>query len=253
MYLIGYGVQSSAWQIRVLAAENTILNHYGPHSTVKSILDVLFDILDNINVSRLLKKQSCYKILNRYMLLTLLLKRLEENSSLPLQDLLAWSPLHLSTHVLKILDQLIESLHKQNISNYFFKKSNLLVNPGHLCEDDYVIEANSVKSYIIKLFDESLMSTQGNKEFHKIIIAQNSETLLLQKWKEFIDSLLPPFGTRASRFCFAAFNKNEVAHTEYTTRQMEFIGIVLQNILDVKQTILTVIYLNKKKIHKLTE
>lgn len=240
MYLIGYGVQSSAWQIRVPAAQNTILNHYGPNSTVKSILDVLFDILENINIGRQLKKQRCYKILNRYMLLTLLLKRLEENSSMPLQDLLEWSPMYLSTHVLKILDQLIESLHRQNISNYFFKKSNLLVNPGHLCEDDYIMEANNVKSYVIKLFDESLMSTQGIEDFHKIILAQDSETLLLQKWKELIDSLLPPSGTRGRRFCFAASNQDEVAHTEYTIRQMEYIGIVLQNLLDVKQTILTV-------------
>ncbi|RZC36928.1 uncharacterized protein BDFB_006066 [Asbolus verrucosus] len=240
MYLVGYGVQSSAWQIRMPAAQDAILNHYGPNSTIKTILDVLFDALEDIDKVRHVKKQVSYKILNRYIFLTMLLKRLEEQSTTPSNDLLDWSPMYLSTHVLKILDKTIEILHHQNLPNYFFKKSNLLVNPGHLCEDDYVIEANNVKLYIIRLFDEALMSTRGNQEFHKIIASQESETILLHKWKDLIENLLPPAGTRGRRFCFAGSkNKQEVAHTEYTVRQMEYIGLLLQNLLDVKQVILT--------------
>ncbi|XP_044252491.1 uncharacterized protein LOC123003653 [Tribolium madens] len=238
MYLIGFGVQSSAWQIRLPAAQDTILNHYGPNSTVRTILDVLFDALDEIAKIRQMKKQSSYKILNRYIFLTMLFRRLEEASTTPSDDLLEWSPMYLSTHVLKILDKTIEILREQNYANYFFKKSNLLVNPGHLCEDDYIIEANNVKSYIIRLFDEALMSTRNDQEFNKVITAQESETLLLYKWKDFIDSLLPPSGTRARRFCFAGSNSREVAHTEYTGRQLEYIGLLLQNLLNVKQAIL---------------
>lgn len=241
MYLIGFGVQSSAWQIRLPAAQDTILNHYGPNSTVRTILDVLFESLEEVGKIRQMKKQSSYKILNRYIFLTMLLRRLEENSTSPTDDLLDWSPMFLSTHVLKILDKTIEILREQNYSNYFFKKSNLLVNPGHLCEDDYIIEANNVKSYIIRLFDEALMSTRGNPDFNKIIMTQESETLLLYKWKDLIDNLLPPMGTRGRRFCFAGSkNRQEVAHTEYTGRQLEYIGLVLQNLLNVKQAILTV-------------
>jgi hypothetical protein len=241
MFLVGYGVQSSAWQIRLPAAQDTILNHYGPNSTITTILDVLYDALEEIDRIRQMKKQVSYKILNRYIFMTMLLKRLEESSTTPSSDLLDWSPMYLSTHVLKILDWTIEILHAQNLSNYFFKKSNLLVNPGHLCEDDYIIEASNVKSFIIRLFDEALMSTRGNQEFNKIMVSQESETVLLHKWKDLIDNLLPPGGTRGRRFCFAGSkNKQEVAHTEYTVRQLEYIGLLLQNLLDVKQLVLTV-------------
>lgn len=67
MYLVGYGVQSSAWQIRVPAAEFTILNHYGANSTVKTIVDMLYVILDDIDRSRKLRKQHVsFIVLNRY-------------------------------------------------------------------------------------------------------------------------------------------------------------------------------------------
>ncbi|KAJ3645638.1 hypothetical protein Zmor_023279 [Zophobas morio] len=240
MYLVGYGVQSSAWQIRLPAAQDLIINHYGPNSTVRTILDVLFDSLEEIDKVRQMKKQASYKILNRYIFMTMVLNRLEGYSTNPSNDILDWSPMYLSTHVLKILDKTMEVLHAQKLCNYFFKKSNLLVNPGHLCEDDYIIEANNVKSYIIRLFDESLMSTKGNQEFNKMMISQESETLLLHKWRDLIDNLQPPSSTRGRRFCFAGSkNKQEVAHTEYTVRQLEYIGLLLQNLLEVKQLILT--------------
>lgn len=57
MYLVGYGVQSSAWQIRVPAAEFMVLNHYGNNSTVKTILDMLYVVLGDIDRSRRLRKQ----------------------------------------------------------------------------------------------------------------------------------------------------------------------------------------------------
>lgn len=57
MYLVGYGVQSSAWHIRVPAAEYMMLNHYGPNSTVRTVLDVLYNIMDEIDNSRKFKKR----------------------------------------------------------------------------------------------------------------------------------------------------------------------------------------------------
>ncbi|KAL3274252.1 hypothetical protein HHI36_015662 [Cryptolaemus montrouzieri] len=79
MYLVGYGVQSSAWQIRVPAAENTILNHYSESSTIRTILDILYDSIEEIEISRNLKKhQISYKILNKYIMLTVLLEELEK-------------------------------------------------------------------------------------------------------------------------------------------------------------------------------
>ncbi|KAG5895211.1 hypothetical protein JTB14_035383 [Gonioctena quinquepunctata] len=162
MYLVGYGVQSSAWQIRVPAAEYVILNHYGPNSTVRTVLDMLYVILDDIEGSRRLRKhQVSYKILTKYILFTLLLDELEETSVNPISDMIVWSPLYLSTHVLRLLDKLIPKLLAETQANYFFKKSNLLVNPGHFSDDDFAIEANNVKSMMMRLFDESLMSTKG--------------------------------------------------------------------------------------------
>lgn len=48
-FLVGFGVQSSAWQLRVPAAEYMILNDYSANSTVHSILDLLLDALEEIH------------------------------------------------------------------------------------------------------------------------------------------------------------------------------------------------------------
>lgn len=65
--------------------------------------------------------------------------------------------------------------------------------------------------------------------------------ILLFKWKDLIDGLLPPISTRGSRFCFAGCNNNrDVAHTQYTLRQLEYVGLLLNKMLKVKQNILHV-------------
>lgn len=57
-----------------------------------------------------------------------------------------------------------------------------------------------------------------------------------------VDGLLPPPGTRGRRFCFAGSrNRQEIAHTQYTLRQLEYIGLLLQKMLIVKQNILQVL------------
>lgn len=70
MYLVGYGVHSSAWQIRLPAAEFLLLNHYGPNSTIRTILDILYEILHDINGFRRFQKpvskitlDDCYRYL----------------------------------------------------------------------------------------------------------------------------------------------------------------------------------------------
>ncbi|XP_018566173.1 uncharacterized protein LOC108907125 isoform X2 [Anoplophora glabripennis] len=244
MYLVGYGVQSSAWQIRVPAAEYVLLNHYGPNSTVRTILDTLSSVLQDIDRSRNVgKQQVSYKILNNYILTTVLFEELEENSKSPISDMINWSPMYLSTHVLKLLDKIIARLLEERQPNYFFKKSNLLVNPGHLSEEDFRIEAGYIKGAMLRCFDESLMSTKGNEDFNKSIMAHESELALLYKWKDVVDGLLPPPGTRGRRFCFAGSkNRLEIAHTQYTLRQLEYIGLLLQKMLIVKQHVVQVDY-----------
>ncbi|XP_050513012.1 uncharacterized protein LOC114349380 isoform X1 [Diabrotica virgifera virgifera] len=241
-FLVGFGVHSSAWQIRVPAAEQVILSHYGTNSTVRTVLDMMYLILDDIDRSRGTRKhQVSYKILSKYLLLTILLEDLECNSRNPITDMLSWAPLYLSTHLLRLLDKGVAKLLLEKQPNYFFRKSNLLVNPGHLSDDDYIIEANNLKLIMARFFDESLMSTRGNEDFNRIIQAQESEMILLYKWKDLVEGLLPPPGTRGRRFCFAGSkNQQEIAHTQYTVRQLEYIGMLLNKMLVVKQNILRV-------------
>ncbi|KAJ8957334.1 hypothetical protein NQ318_004813 [Aromia moschata] len=228
MYLVGYGVQSSAWQIRMPAAEYVLLNHYGPNSTTLTVLDVLYSIMDDIDNSRRIgKQQISYKILSKYIFRTLLLEELEQNSRSPLTNMLNWSPIYLSTHVLKLLDRVIPRLHAEKQPNYFFGNANLMVNPGHLSDDDFTIEANNVRG------------NDGNEEFNMDVLAQESEINLLHKWKDIVDGLLPPAGTRGRRFCFAGSkNKLEIAHTQYTISQLEYIGLLLNKMLNVRQHVL---------------
>ncbi|XP_074039497.1 uncharacterized protein isoform X1 [Leptinotarsa decemlineata] len=242
MYLVGYGVQSSAWQIRLPAAEYAILNHYGLNSTVRTVLDMLYVTLEDIENSRRLRKnQVSYKILTEYILLTILLEELEDDSRNPITDMINWSPLYLSTHLLRLLDKIIPKLLAEKQPNYFFRKSNLLVNPGHLSDDDFTIEANNVKSVMMRLFDESSTSTNGNEEFERLLSAQEGEMILLHKWKELVEGLLPPAGTRGRRFCFAGSkNKQDIAHTQYTFRQLDYVGLLLNKMLNVRQNILQV-------------
>lgn len=56
MYLVGCGVQSSAWQIRLPAAEYTIPNHNGITSTIRIILDILKILEEEIDIPRRLKQ-----------------------------------------------------------------------------------------------------------------------------------------------------------------------------------------------------
>ncbi|XP_076276024.1 uncharacterized protein LOC143206972 isoform X2 [Rhynchophorus ferrugineus] len=239
MYLVGYGVHSAAWQIRLAAAEYYLFNHYGAKSTVRTVLDILYEILIDINTRRKYQKPISYKILNKYMLFTILLEDLEENSTTPFIDMLYWSPMYLSTIVLRLLDKTILRLQSEIQSNYFFKNANLLVNPGHLCDDDFNIEAGNVKNYMVRLFDESLVADKDNEDLISLLVSQETEVKLLYRWKSLVDGLLPPPGTRSKRLFFAGSrNRREIAHTQYTARQLEYIGMVLQSMLKVQQRVI---------------
>lgn len=185
--------------------------------------------------------QISYRILNPYVLRTLLLYHMEQDCSTPTQLILNWSPRYISYHVLRILDSVIKSLRMQMQPNYFFLSANLLVNPGHLCEDDFVLEASKVQAHVLRMFDESLTSLKGNQEFGRFLSMQATEMALLYRWKDLLKNLTPPPSTRGRRFCFAASKaKKEVVYTQYTSRQLDYIGILLNNMLSVKQMILKV-------------
>lgn len=166
---------------------------------------------------------------------------MEKDCSNPTQLILNWSPKFISYHVLRILDNVIKSLRMQMQPNYFFRSANLLLNPGHLCEDDFILEASKVEAHVLKMFDESLTPLKSNPEFGKFLSIQATEMALLYRWRDLLKNLTPPPSTRGRRFCFAGSKaKKEVVYTQYTSRQLEYIGILLKNMLYVKQMILKV-------------
>ncbi|XP_045478436.1 uncharacterized protein LOC123683435 isoform X2 [Harmonia axyridis] len=240
MYLVGFGVQSSAWQIRVPAAEYTILNHYGITSTIRIILDILKILEEEIDIPRRLKQyQYSYKILHKYIYLTALFEELESNSIQPLKDAVNWSSMHLSRIVLIIMDKLIFNLTQQRLSNYFFKQANLMVNPGHLSEDDYIIEANNVKMFIYKLFDESLQNLSSDDQYRTMTKTQENEINLLIKWAELIEGMLPHLKPKNNGFCLMKSRKmKNYEQLHYSRYQLEYISLVLWSILNVRKKIL---------------
>lgn len=232
-YLVGYGVQSSAWQVRFPAAEELLMWNYSKNSAVSNIFKLSERILDEIyeESARHQKYQYTYRILNSYIFKTALLYELEKDFTNPTRLILNWSPRMLSTHILKILDHMVHALKIQRFPNYFYSGANLLVNPGHLCEDDYIYESRRVATLLVQFYHLSL-AHNNTQEYERYILSQELELLLLHKWKELIDSLLPPTSTRGRRFCFAG-SRTSVAYTQYTARQIEFLALLFQAALAV--------------------
>lgn len=62
------------------------------------------------------------------------------------------------------------------------------------------------------------------------------DVALVEKWGDVIQSVLPPAATRSRRFSFAVSkNRQEVAYTQYTKKQLEYIGLLLKHMLTVKK------------------
>lgn len=184
-----------------------------------------------------------YNVLTSYMLENALFSYLEYDYSSPSSILINWSPKFLSTHVLKLADILITSLIHQHHPHYLYSDVNILSNVGHLCEEDYLMEADKLQTYLARLFDESLMSTKENLEFKKLISFEDLEMVLLYKWNDLVEGLLPPMATRGRRLCCNASKTNKDAiYSQYSSRQLEYIGLLLKNMLLVKGKLLKVNY-----------
>lgn len=188
-----------------------------------------------------------YRILNRTIVKSALFHELEKDYSIPSIILFNWSPIYMSSKILKVLDSLISSLSDQKLTNYFFTSSNMLANPGYLCDEDYAVEAHKIKTYMIKLFDESLMSMKNNLQFQNMLASQKAELLLLQKWNELQKSLLPyaidkRTGRRGTpkRLCCFRNHPKRIIDTHYTNRQSEYVGLLIKNMVLVKEKIMQV-------------
>lgn len=176
------------------------------------------------------------------MVRSTLFYELENDFSSPMRTLLNWSPLYFSTYILKILDSFIFSLSAQELQSYFFPKMNLLVNPGYLGEEDYAVEAHKIKMFLIKQFDESLMSTENNNAFRTMLHNQEAEMMLLMKWNEIQKGLLPRCTRKRRKICFVKKKmRKNFLWSQYTGRQLEYISLLLKNMLLMKQNVILVI------------
>ncbi|KAF5306841.1 hypothetical protein FQA39_LY00071 [Lamprigera yunnana] len=235
LYLTAYGVYSSDWQIRLPAAEFILDKNYSDTSTVNAVLQTLYPIVKRI-YDDYKQHQVSYKILTSYTVRTALWYHLEDDGSSPTDLILNWSQRYLSTHVLIVLDNVIGALKRQYQPNYFFPKANVLTNPGHLCEDDFILESSKIRSMMLRFFDDSLVCLMGDTCFTSFTSCQKSEVMLLNKWKDLMIGLVPPVSTRGSRLCCSV--SKEIVHDQYTTRQLEYIGLAIKNMLLVRQNVL---------------
>nr|XP_022917087.1 uncharacterized protein LOC111426687 isoform X2 [Onthophagus taurus]XP_022917088.1 uncharacterized protein LOC111426687 isoform X2 [Onthophagus taurus] len=227
MFLVGFGVHSSSWQIRFPAAEEIILDHYDEMSTVKMVLKVISLILIEIN-----ERYYENKFFGYYVVKSMVFYELENDDSYPTMSIVRWGPVFLSTIVLRVLDKLIKLIRSGFCPNYFFGRCNLIFNPGHLSDEDYFMESCKIQEYLTRLFDESL-KLFNNSDYLRMIESIRIEMVLIDKWRGVIRKMSPPKSTRARRF-LTNFKRSSI-FAQYTQKQMEYIGMVLKNVLEVKK------------------
>lgn len=96
---------------------------------------------------------------------------------------------------------------------------------------------------MVRLYDEALRPIVDDEKFKRMQMYEDMDAILLHKWCDVVTRLMPPAATRSSRFSFAASkSRREVAYTQYTTRQLEYIGLLLKSMLNVKQSTMQVNY-----------
>lgn len=165
---------------------------------------------------------------------------MEEDDSNPIQLIQNWSLHTTSKHIIHLLQNLIVSLRQQNQPCYFFPNRNLFTNPGNILQEDYQLVANQVQNYIAEL-QELSSCTIEDTEYGKMKKYEEADAALIEKWGDVINGLIPPQATRSIRFSFAVSkSKQEIAHTQYTNKQLDYIGLLLKNMLLVKKLVMQV-------------
>ncbi|KAF6209912.1 hypothetical protein GE061_015666 [Apolygus lucorum] len=225
--------RASTWQIRFPAAEQTLLKHYSLNSLPSRVLAVLRALLYEIRATN-----NGGQVISDYMLKTLLWFRLEE-----VPGLKEWSHDRLSWHVLNVADRLVAALRTQRHCSYFFPWFNVMLNsPGggtlHYTEEDYNHDADLLCYQLRRLGDIAPCGPLGGDSdpWRRV------ETSMIHKWTSVLADLTPPQSTRGTRMAFYPLSStgySTVAASQYSIRQLAYIGQLLRSMLTVKQLTLT--------------
>lgn len=135
---------------------------------------------------------------------------------------------------------LVVSLRTQRHRSYFFPWFNVMLNsPGggtqHYTEEDYSHDADLIEGFLRRLHSVSsspaLLSVPVDNDCYR-----KMESFLINKWSDVLNDLMPPATTRSRRFSFVdtSTNSNTAGASQYSNRQIEYIGQLLRGMLFVK-------------------
>ncbi|XP_014256560.1 uncharacterized protein LOC106670582 isoform X2 [Cimex lectularius] len=220
----------STWQIRFPAAEQSLLKHYSANSLPSRVLAVLRALLHEIRCTN-----NGGQVISDYMLKTLLWFRLEE--VVGLKD---WTHDKLAIHVLVIADRLVSALRTQRHSSYFFPWFNIMLNsPGggtlHYTEEDYNHDADLL-TYHLRRFTDIAPCSGDPDPWRRV------ETAMIDKWISVLTDLTPPQATRGTRMSFYPLSSSgysTIAASQYSNRQLTYIGHLLRCMLNVRSLTLS--------------
>ncbi|XP_073970585.1 uncharacterized protein isoform X2 [Rhodnius prolixus] len=221
----------STWQLRFPAAEQTLAKHYSAGSVPGRTLTVLRALLHDLRSTT-----NGGHVLSDYMVKTLLWFKLEEAPALT-----QWTHDKLAIQVLTIADRLVTALRTQRHPSYFFPWFNIMLNsPGggtlHYTEEDYTHDAELLTYYLRRLTDSSPALAQCCDPWQKM------ESALIAKWTDVVTDLTPPQATRSTRLSFYPLSSSgysTIAASQYSIRQLSYIGQLLRSLLIVRSLTLT--------------
>ncbi|CAG5108824.1 Protein of unknown function [Cotesia congregata] len=231
MYAVAVGPYPSArcddratlWRLRAPAAETIMSQHYSDESVPALTESVLMHIVDQLRgrlpLNLSIKQKDILRVVSRHIVRTIHWWSLERAGPDPLRS---WSPDSLSRHVLLALDELVTALRCQSLRCYFHPRCNVMLQcaKGGILhhEDSYVSDARLLELYLLTLHQYSLNLTSVDPRPSDIL-----ESELIVRWRQVMASL--PRGTMGG-------------HYGYSTRQLMYLGIVIKQVLKVKELVM---------------
>ncbi|XP_031844381.1 uncharacterized protein LOC116432130 isoform X2 [Nomia melanderi] len=224
--------RATLWGIRVPAAEKIMSQHYAADSVPGLTESALIEILHQLREGRPLNPpmkskptrkgdpppQDRLRVVSRHILRTMHRWSLERAGPDPLT---CWAPDTLSRHVLLVLDELVTALKCQNLRCYFLPRCNVMLQCARggivYHEDLYASDCRLLESYLESLHHRSLSMAQDVPRPLDVL-----ENELIVRWREIVFSL--PRGTADADY-------------GYSHRQLEYLGLILEQVLRAKDSV----------------
>ncbi|XP_023290093.1 uncharacterized protein LOC105700754 [Orussus abietinus] len=224
MYVVAVGPYPGArcedratlWKVRFPAAETAMRTHYAEDSVPGMVDSVLMRILSQLREKRVpefsFASKDTPRVVSRQVLRTVHRWALERAGPDPLGN---WAPETLSRHVLLVLDETVTALRCQSLRCYFYPRSNVMLQcaRGGILhhEDSYMSDSRLLEQYLQALHRQALdLKTTEPRP------ADLLENELIDRWRRVVTSL--PRGTMGG-------------HYGYSSRQLEYLGLVVQEVL----------------------